>query len=225
MEQRIILALDEMELSPALKLASSLSRHVAMVKVNALLDTTPIGRFVNIMRGEAYRLPVMSDPKFYDIPKTVWTRVREHALSGARFITIHIGDEDNREMVEAALNAADGTNAQIIGVTRLTSKKQNIADVKKLADLAYDWGVTGIVCAGPDLKRIQPKRFKTVITPGVRSEGVASHDQKRVMTPREAVESGATYVVIGREIYGAQNPIGEAQRINKDLEMASSKAA
>lgn len=225
MEQHIILALDGMHGNEPCELTANLRGQVGMVKVNDLLDRMPIQQIVSYMKGDAYGVAVMSDPKLHDIPNTVYNRMKAHVDAGAKFVTVHIADEENEEMVDAALRAADGSNTTVIGVTHLTSKPAPSAHmIERLANLGFSWGLEGIVCSGQDLSLVQPDRFKYVITPGVRSEGQGHDDQKRVTTPEDAIRHGATHVVVGREITKAEDPFAAAKRINDAIESMKTAA-
>lgn len=219
MERHIILALDGMHGNEPCELTANLKGQVGMVKVNDLLDRLPIQQIVSYMKGDPYGVAVMSDPKLHDTPNTVYNRMKVHVDAGAKFVTVHIADEENEAMMEAALRAAEGSNTTVIGVTYLTSKPAPPAHmIERLANLGFSWGLEGIVCSGQDLSLVKPERFKYVITPGVRSKGQGHDDQIRVTTPEDAIRHGATHVVVGREITKAENPFAAAKRINDAIE-------
>lgn len=220
---RILVALDGMDSSKALRLAENLAQHVAGFKVNDLLDEMGI----SICKRLASFGEVMADPKLSDIPNTMRNRARRY--QDCTYLTVHTSNTS--EALIAARNAIPDTC--ILGVTVLTSisdDDKNIEDqcehiyglethliVEKFASKAAHCNLGGIVCSAKELELLKnmywAKRLKFVI-PGVRSVGANTHDQKRVMTPAEAVQLGAHRVVIGREITDSASPVDAAKRIN-----------
>ena len=174
---------------------------------------------------------IFLDMKLHDIPNTVAQAVAAAIYHGVDFLTIHaIG---GKAMMSAAAQAAkkSRTAPKIIGVTILTSiDKVAMNDemringeveeqVAHLAKLAVQCGIDGIVCSAADLPSVKsfvPRDFE-IITPGIRLAGTDSQDQKRIATPQAAIASGATILVIGRAITGAQNPSLAAQEILESL--------
>jgi orotidine-5'-phosphate decarboxylase len=180
-------------------------------------------------------LPLFLDLKFHDIPNTVAGAVRSVVPLKPFMITVQAGG--GRAMMEAAVKAATdtpyevvGSHPLVVGVTVLTSFDANdlaeigvdhpvMDQVRRLAALAKESGLDGVVCSpreaavlradlGPDF---------LLITPGVRPLWSAANDQKRVMTPAEAMAAGASYLVIGRPITGATDPADAARRIASEL--------
>ena len=171
----------------------------------------------HIAEGE---LPVFLDLKFHDIPNTVAKAVAAIAHLEPAVLTVHAAG--GREMMAAA-KAAAPTGCKVVGVTVLTSLDQSdlqaagvggspADQVRRLADLAREAGIDGIVCSGEEVAAARaawPDGF--FVVPGVRPEGADAADQKRVVTPRQALDDGASILVIGRPITAATNP-GDAIR-------------
>ncbi len=175
--------------------------------------------------------PVFVDNKYYDIPSTMESAVRATFEAGASFCTIHT--QSGREAIERLAELEQKLNQQrqfqILGVTILTSfadgalpgnlKPISIQEhVNLLADLNFSSGLTGLVCSPyevSELKKKWPQNF--YVTPGVRLEGVGQEDQKRVMTPAQAMASGASALVIGRPILQASDPIRFVEDLLKAL--------
>lgn len=178
--------------------------------------------------------PLFLDLKFHDIPNTVAGAVRAAVLALApRFLTVHAAG--GPAMVRAAAAAAaefDETRPSILAVTVLTSMDQadlravGIAgdveeQVRRLALLARDNGADGVVCAATEiamLRALLGPEFALVV-PGIRPAGVAADDQKRVMTPAEALDLGADWLVIGRPITAAADPKAAAAAIVDTLDL------
>ena len=220
--ERIILALDFSELRIARVWVEKLRHKIKTFKVGPILflDEGPIGiREFRDMGAE-----VFLDLKFHDIPSTVEHSARQAVRYGVSMFTIHaLGGLD---MMKAAENAvADESEKHrrkkplVLAVTVLTSHDDeslkgigiNAAakdQVLRLAALAEKAGVGGLVCSGMEVEMLRKEfgdRF-TLVVPGIRP-GTESHDQKRVVTPAAAVAAGADYLVIGRAIAEADNPI------------------
>ena len=153
------------------------------------------------------------DLKYFDIPNTVSHAVRQAVRLKVKMLTLHIlGDEP---MLKAAVEAADSESRRLkvkrpllIGVTVLTSKEAVSSDVLTLAKIGIDCGLDGVVCSAREarLLRWEIKKKFIIVTPGIRPAGAASQDQKRTVAPKEAIESGSNYLVIGRPILEAKNP-------------------
>ncbi len=174
---------------------------------------------------------IFLDLKLHDIPNTVAKAVAAASMHEVDYLTLHtIGGE---EMLTAAANAAaKATKApKLIGVTVLTSIDQRCMNsdmrilgtvedqVVHLAGLARRSGIDGIVCSAADLPVVKPTLpagFE-IITPGIRPAGVDAGDQKRIATPADAIANGATLLVIGRAITGAENPAKAAAEILAQL--------
>jgi len=171
--------------------------------------------------------PVFLDLKLHDIPNTVARAVESACGLGVRMLTIHLSG--GSEMVRAAVEARK-TDMLLLGVTVLTSSNDatlqetgvssTTADqVLRLARLGVANGIDGLV-ASPQEARMLRREFGDkikIVTPGIRPAGSEAADQKRIATPREAVEAGADYLVIGRPIAGAADPKAAARSILAEL--------
>jgi orotidine-5'-phosphate decarboxylase len=174
---------------------------------------------------------IFLDLKFHDIPNTVAKAVVSAGALGVDYLTIHT--QGGLEMMAAAKSAAQtcARPPKIIGVTLLTSigeeslRKEltvtldTVSYVRHLAGLACDARLDGIVCSAADLPQVKlhlPESFE-IITPGIRPVGAATHDQKRIATPAEAIGNGATLLVLGRAITEAENPAHAVQLILDEI--------
>ncbi len=174
---------------------------------------------------------IFLDLKLHDIPNTVAQAVTSACLHNVDYLTIHtIG---GAEMMKAAAAAAKKSPdaPKIIGVTILTSIDKNAMNnemgiagevnekVANLAKLAKECGLDGIVCSAADLPKVKPivPDDFTIITPGIRLAGGDVQDQKRIATPQNAIADGATILVIGRAITGAENPALAAKGILESI--------
>ena len=175
-------------------------------------------------------MPVFLDLKFHDIPNTVASAIRAAGPIGPEIINVHA--QGGPEMLKKAAEAgADAGIALTIAVTILTALDQDdlqaigVADqiedqVVRLAKLTKENGLGGVVCSAKEIKPIREAcgpDFKLIV-PGIRPEWAAKGDQKRVMTPSDAVKEGADILVIGRPITKADDPVVAAQKIAEELE-------
>jgi len=179
-----------------------------------------------VLRMAEGELPVFLDLKFHDIPNTVAKAVAAVAHLSPQVLTVHAAG--GRDMMAAA-KAAAPPGTKVVGVTVLTSldgsdlsatgMTGSAADqVKRLTDLAREAGIDGIVCSGDEVaaaKRDWPDGF--FVVPGIRPEGAAPGDQKRTVTPRQALDDGASILVIGRPVTEAPNPAGALRAIEASL--------
>lgn len=222
MKERIIVALDTDSPEKALSTVGSLSGEVGLFKVGMELFPRGGPELVRTIRNEGYG--VFLDLKFHDIPNTVAGAVRSAADLGVRFATVHASG--GRAMLAAAAEAAAGTGTTLLAVTVLTSMDDaDLADVGfslgardavlRLADLAVSSGIGGIVCSANEAAAVRARLGKDVVlvTPGVRMPGGEAGDQKRVVTPSEAVARGADYIVVGRPVTRAKDPAAAAREI------------
>ena len=225
----ICVALDTPDLGRARLFVNSLRGHVGYVKLGM--------EFFYAHGVEGYRaianegVPVFLDLKLHDIPNTVAQGLRSlMALSPAPAI-INVHATGGLDMMKAARDAVPAAT-RLIAVTVLTSlSNENIhaagfdaardtaAHALALAKLTHNAGLDGVVCSPHDLAGIRaslPRSFLTVV-PGIRPADSAAHDQKRIATPKTAVEAGADVLVIGRAITGAVDPAAAAQAILESL--------
>jgi orotidine-5'-phosphate decarboxylase len=222
--ERLIVALDTSSAAAAHKLVAAVGDSVFTYKVGMQLFTAEGPLIVRTLIASGRR--VFLDLKYHDIPNTVAGAVTEAAKLGAYMLTVHaLG---GGKMLRAALDAARDANSSImiLGVTLLTSLgapdletvgvRGGVKDhVLRLAALAISCGCQGIVCSAreaPDVRKELGDDF-AIVTPGVRPAGSEFRDQVRVVTPAEAIASGATHIVLGRPVTEAADPAAEARAI------------
>jgi orotidine-5'-phosphate decarboxylase len=225
----IAVALDAPDLETAARWASLVTPHVSTVKVGLELYLRYGPDVIASVRG-ANRVQVFLDLKLHDIPATFAGATRAVARLRPAFLTVHAAG--GRAMIRAAVDAAP--NVSIAAVTVLTSLKE--ADlgvvglagpasdaVRRLAALAVEAGAQAVVCSPQEAAAVRAEVGPdiTLITPGVRPEGVAAMDQARVATPEEALAAGADLLVIGRPITGVADPGAAAARIAAALRRTS----
>ncbi len=230
---QVFCALDTPSLDIAIDWANRLKGTVGGMKLG--LEFFGAQGPAGIRRVAETGMPIFLDLKFHDIPNTVAQAVTSVTPLAPFMMTIHAGG--GQAMMRAAADAARETAAKagvarprILGVTVLTSLDQSdlsaagvsasVEDqVVRLARLAQDSGLDGVVCSPKEIGAIRSACGQDLIllVPGIRPAGAAQGDQKRVMTPREAVDAGATYLVIGRPITEAPDPRAAAQEIANSL--------
>ena len=221
MKNRIIVALDTDSPEAALAAVSVLSGEVGLFKVG--MELFPRGGPGLIDRIRAKGAEVFLDLKFHDIPNTVAGAVKSAVALGVKFATVHASG--GRGMLAAAAEAAAGSGTTILAVTVLTSLDDaDLASVgfalpaaeavERLAGLAVDAGIGGIVCSAREAAAVRARVGKGVVlvTPGVRLPEDSVGDQKRVVTPFEAFRAGANYIVVGRPITRAADPVAAARK-------------
>lgn len=222
MKPGIILALDVDNQKEAEYFVNKLYPKIKMFKVGSQLFTSAgpeIIKFIN-KKGAG----VFLDLKFFDIPNTVRSAVRAAVRHKVAMLTLHIlGDE---EMLKAAVKAAKDEAASInvrrpllIGVTVLTSKEANFNEVLTLAKIGLESGLDGVVCSVREaaLLRKQIRKKFVIVTPGIRPDNASADDQKRTATVEQAVAAGASYLVIGRPILKAADPVAAAKELSQSL--------
>ena len=229
MQNPIIAALDVPTAEQALKLAKEIAPAVGAFKIGSELFTAAGPDIVKKVRGTG--AAVFLDLKFHDIPNTVAKAVASATRLDVQMLTIHTSG--GSDMMRVAEESAQKTAAQaglnaplVLGVTVLTSMDSNALaeigceanagkQVERLAQLAVQAGLRGLVCSPleiADLRQLLPAKIQ-LVTPGIRTGAEKSDDQKRTLTPREAMDAGASWLVIGRPIYAAQNPRQAAEKI------------
>ena len=215
----IICALDTSNYNLALEWIESVKEFTGMVKVGLELFTSSGLPFMGMVAVR--EVPVFLDLKFYDIPNTV-TKTIEKFLNfkNIEMLTVHGSADSN--MIEAAVDVSD--NIDVIAVTVLTSSKKTsrtLSNVKKITEKALKAGAAGVVCSA---KEVQPlrKTFGTnlkIIVPGIRPTWYKSDDdQQRTGTPKEVLNKGADYLVIGRPITTNENPKNITYEILREIE-------
>lgn len=225
---RIIVSLDYPGKEEALALVKRLDSRHCRVKVGKELFTSGGPGFIETLVNRGF--DVFLDMKFHDIPNTVAGACRAAAKLGVWMMNIHASG--GRRMLEAAREAVDGAGHHplLIGVTVLTSLNsedlyemgitESVADhVTRLARLARSTGLDGVVCS-PREVTILRQEFGVgfiLVTPGIRPAGAELNDQQRAMTPSEAISAGSDYLVIGRPITKAQDPLEALMAIEEDV--------
>lgn len=228
MNAKLIVALDFPQIGAALQLVDAAGDAVEWYKVGKQLFTLCGPTVIHELKARGKK--VFLDMKYHDIPNTVAGAVRAAAAIGADIINVHASG--GPEMLKAAAEAANDTGKLVIAVTVLTSMDASSLaaigvnatpeeQVVRLARLTRDAGLGGVVCSPLELEAIHHAcggDFVTVV-PGIRPAGAALGDQKRVMTPRLAAQSGASYIVVGRPITAAADPCDAAKAILAELSL------
>ena len=201
----IIVAVDETNFKKASSLIDELDPKKCMVKIGSV-SFNSIGHEV-ISYAAKKGFDIFLDLKLHDIPNTVEKTIYGLAILPIKMLTIHISG--GKDMMMAAMKAASGTDIKIFGVTTLTSlsdsdtnsifKRTSSEQVSAMLDLAEIAGIDGVVCSPHELELVQNRDSFLSITPGIRLHD-SNDDQKRVMTPKKAIDLGADYLVIGRPI-------------------------
>jgi orotidine-5'-phosphate decarboxylase len=225
---RIIFALDFATIAEATAAAQNLGERVGMVKIGLELFVAGGPEAVKI--GAAVGLPVFLDLKLHDIPETVERAINRAAAFNCRLITVHASG--GSEMLRRAVREAEAsrTELQVAAVTVLTSLDSpdlatlgvsgGVSDhASRLARVAFDQGVRNFVCSPHEVSMMREILGKdvTLITPGVRLSDRQKDDQKRIATPARAVREGADFVVIGRPIRDATNPLSAAEEFAREI--------
>ena len=217
---KVIIALDTPDEDKALKLVRLLKNKVSIFKVGLELFCFNGPQIVKKINDEGSK--VFLDLKFHDIPNTVAGAARAATNTEAFMFNVHAsgGIEMMQRAREAADSAARGKEPIILGVTVLTSldekdlddinvHKTPLEQVKALATLTKASGLDGVVASPKEIAAIREAVGDDflIVTPGVRPSWAATGDQKRVMTPREALDAGADYIVVGRPVTAAEDPV------------------
>ena len=211
----IIVAIDENDFKKALSIVDNLDSDKCMVKIGSVAFNS-IGPDIIFYTAEK-GFDIFLDLKLHDIPNTVKKTIEGLILYPIKMLTIHASG--GIEMMTAAIEAVSGTDIKIFGVTALTSLSDNDTysifqrttseQVNAMLNLAEAARIDGVVCSPHELEIVSKRRSLLSITPGIRLEE-SNDDQKRVMTPKEAIDLGADFIVIGR-------PITKSIDVNKSL--------
>ncbi len=220
-DPRVIVALDYAEQKLALDFVAKISPDLCKLKVGKELFTRAGPQLVETLVGQGY--DVFLDLKFHDIPNTVRNAVFAASQLGVWMVNVHaLGGSSMLLAAREGIDMAGVHRPFLIAVSLLTSMSQSDLQqlgideeiplfVKRLAQLAIDSGLDGLVCSAREAKGLRQTLGDAplLVTPGIRPEGSDSNDQQRVSTPRQAIADGASYLVIGRPITQHANP-GEA---------------
>jgi orotidine-5'-phosphate decarboxylase len=220
-ENPLVVALDVSHPTSADALASALAPHVGMLKVGLELFWAA---GPSVLQRIGSHGPVFADAKLHDIPNTVERASANIARLGVHMLNVHaLGGE---EMMRAARSGADrgaieaGVPAPLVlAVTVLSSRSgEGLASPSSLAFEAMTSGLDGVVVSGEDVRDVRAVCGDDfcLMVPGIRPAGGNGHDQVRVLTPAAAIESGADYIVVGRPITGADDPVGVARAILRE---------
>lgn len=229
----IICALDTQEVEEATSIAQDVMPHVGAIKLG--LEFFTANGAAGVKHITQLGIPVFLDLKFHDIPTTVAKAIAATAGMNMFMMTVHTSGGHN--MLRAAMDASDRVaqvtgkdRPLVIGVTILTSLDQDDVamlgfnhtvndQVTRLADLAQSAGLDGVVCSPNEISLIRKAcgHDLKLIVPGIRPEGASADDQKRVLTPKEALKRGADYLVVGRPITQAADRAAMARAIAESI--------
>jgi len=215
---RLIFPLDVDSLELALPWVERLLGAVGVFKVGLELFSAAGPEAVRAVRA-ASGAGVFLDVKLHDIPATVEAAARSLRAVGPAMLTVHTSG--GKAMLEAAVRGA-GPDVLVLGVTRLTSLHASIDEVCELARLAREAGCGGVVCSGAEAAAVRQAVGPglRIVCPGVRPTGSDPGDQARVVTPGSAIAAGADYVVCGRPIRDAADPVAAASAIADEIARA-----
>lgn len=228
MKSSLIVALDVESLARAESLVKSLAGTVHYFKIGSELFTACGPDVVEKVRR--HEAQVFLDLKFHDIPNTVARAVEVAASLGVAMCNVHASG--GLRMMEAAVKARNKIQSKLrlLAVTVLTSMSEDdlkttaveskLSDhVLHLANLAKQAGMDGVVCSAWEAKAIRKSAGKDflIVTPGIRPSWAVSNDQKRFLGPKEAFENGADFIVVGRPIIQAENPVEAAKKVLMEI--------
>jgi orotidine-5'-phosphate decarboxylase len=231
----LIFPLDVPTYEEAIRYVELLDEHVGLFKVGLELFVSVGPRILRGIR-ERSEAGIFLDLKFHDIPATVKNAFLAASAHGVTFTTVHC-DEGKGLLRSVVENNPSGT--KILAVTVLTSLESKnlkelgyldryVTDITELvmlrARMAKEAGCSGVVCSGLEVERVKAELGKdfTVVTPGIRPAWsvAGKDDQKRIITPHQAIQGGADYIVVGRPIRTAEKPIEATKRVLDEIEMA-----
>ena len=211
----IIVAIDETNFEIASEVIESLDPKKCMVKIGSVAFNAIGHKIIRYTFEKGFE--IFLDLKLHDIPNTIEKSIQGLTSLPINMLTIHTSG--GKDMMMAAMEAVSGSQVKVFGVTALTSlnnddtnkifQRSPSEQVNAMLDLAEEAGIDGVVCSPHELELVSKRDNLLSITPGIRPQE-SDDDQKRVMTPREAIDLGANYLVIGR-------PITESKDITKSL--------
>lgn len=234
-KDRLIVAIDTDDFDKAKELIDQLEDSVDIFKVGLEQYVATKGKTVDYLKEKGKK--IFLDLKFHDIPNTMKSAVRAAVRDNVWLMTIHVSDlEGMRQCALVAKEEAERLNIEkpiIVGVTVLTSlSNEDLQDIGcnmtteelaiKRAKLAKESGIDGVVCSAKEVDKIVEACGKDFVTvcPGIRPAASSAGDQKRVVTPAQAIKNGAQYLVVGRPITQSENPKQSAIDIAKEIENA-----
>jgi orotidine-5'-phosphate decarboxylase len=224
---RLIVALDTPDVATAARLVERIGESAGFYKVG--MELAYGGGLKLVPELASAGKQVFLDLKLHDIPNTVERATAQAAKLGARFLTVHAYPQTMR----AAVAGAEGSGMQVLAVTVLTSYDDAdlleaccrfgvVETVRRRAEQALALGVDGLVASAAEAAALRGivARGMVLVTPGIRPEGAAAGDQKRVATPAEAIRNGADYLVVGRPVTEAPDPRAAAEGIVTEIAAA-----
>ena len=201
----IIVAIDEINFNKALEIINNLDPRKCMIKIGSVSFNSIGHEIISYASNKGF--DIFLDLKLHDIPNTVKKSIEGIISLPITMLTIHTSG--GKDMMTAAMEAVLGTDIKIFGVTALTSlsdydsnqifQRNTLEQVNAMLDLAESAQIDGVVCSPHELDLVRKRESLLSITPGIRIHD-SDDDQKRVMTPKEAIDLGADYLVIGRPI-------------------------
>ncbi len=218
---KLIVALDINTFKEAKRFVGQLFPKVQIFKIGPVLFTAYGPKVIELVRKKGAE--VFLDLKFHDIPNTVANAVRQAARLRVRMLTLHTAGGEEMLKVAARATQDEARRLKIkkpvlLGITVLTSDKVKTGTLKTVlerAKLAKACGLDGVVCSVQEaaaVRKVCGKDF-IIVTPGIRPKGAEAGDQKRVATAKDAIAAGANYIVVGRPILEAKDPLGVVKNI------------
>ena len=218
----IIVAIDETDFTRASKIIDNLDPKKCMVKIGSVSFNSSGHELIFYAAEKGFE--IFLDLKLHDIPNTVKKSIEGLAALPIKLLTIHASG--GKDMMKAAMEGVSGSDIKVFGVTALTSLSDNDTNeiyrrsateqVNAMLDLAESACIDGVVCSPHELELVSKRESLLSITPGIRLDE-SNDDQKRVMTPKQAIELGADYLVIGRPITESNNIKESLSRIVESL--------
>jgi len=218
----IIVAIDETDFTRASKIIDNLDPKKCMVKIGSVSFNSSGHKLIFYAAEKGFE--IFLDLKLHDIPNTVKKSIEGLATLPIKILTIHASG--GKDMMKAAMEGVSGSDIKVFGVTALTSLSDNDTNeiyrrsateqVNAMLDLAESACIDGVVCSPHELELVSKRESLLSITPGIRLDE-SNDDQKRVMTPKQAIELGADYLVIGRPITESNNIKESLSRIVESL--------
>ena len=222
MSKSIIVAVDESNIDSFKRVIDSLDNNLCMVKIGSV-SFNALGHQV-ILYAANKGFDIFLDLKLHDIPNTVKKSIEGLVSLPIKMLTIHTSG--GKQMMQAAMLAVERSNIKVFGVTALTSlsdvdtnqiyKRDAVDQVEAMLDLAEESGIDGVVCSPHELHLLAARESLLSITPGIRLRD-SNDDQSRVMTPKEAIDLGASYIVVGRPITESKNIKDALQEIHNSI--------
>jgi orotidine-5'-phosphate decarboxylase len=221
--KKIIIAVDEINIDRFKEIINSLNSNVCMVKVGSVSFNALGHEAILFAAGKGF--DIFLDLKLHDIPNTVKKSIEGLISLPIQMLTIHTAG--GKQMMEYAMKAVKGTGIKVFGVTVLTSlsdgdtnqvyQRDAAEQVNAMLELSVEAGIDGVVCSPHELNLVTEKGSLLSITPGIRLKQ-ADDDQSRVMTPKQAIDLGANYIVIGRPITASGNIKESLKEIHNSIQ-------